>query len=149
MSFESQLSDIFDLDIWELKPQYKQYKQLNHSQADNDDHQKPLETIIDTKQEQINAKELIYTNEIASSKVINLYLENNFNINFFKNVMSSLFFNSKVNIYKIQSSDFQNDENDINLFEKDFTTNSNNLLSAKNKKDILSKLYKYADFKTR
>ena len=146
MSFENQLSDIFNLDIWELKPQYKQ---LNDSQTHNDDHQKSLKTIIDTKQELVNTKELIYTNKIDSNKVINLYLENKLNINFLKNIISNLFFNSKVNIYKAQSLDFQNDENVINLFEKDFTTNSNNLLSAKNKKDILSNLYKYADFKTR
>ncbi|MWY56062.1 chloroquine resistance protein, partial [Francisella tularensis] len=62
---------------------------------------------------------------------------------------NSLFFNSKVSIYK--SNDISSFEKlgGINLNEKDLFTNNIDLLSIQNKKYILSKLYKYADFSSR
>ncbi|API86890.1 hypothetical protein [Francisella uliginis] len=147
MSFENQLSDIFDLDIWELKPQYKSSNQL---QTDNENSNVNLEEItVDLKQNSLISRELVYTNNIDSNKIINIFIENDLNTNFLNNIVDNLFFNSKVSIFRIQSTDFQTDLNEINLFEKDFILEGSNLLSTQNKKHILAKLYEYADFKSR
>ncbi|MED7819815.1 MULTISPECIES: chloroquine resistance protein [unclassified Francisella] len=145
MNFEDQLRDVFDLDIWELKPQYKT---IHKSQLGINDYQETLE-VIEDEPEHLDNKSLIYTNNIESNKVINIFLVNNLNLEFLKNITESLFFNSKVNLYKIESLDLQDISNEINLFEKDFIINASDLLSYQSKKNILSQLYKYADFKVR
>ncbi|ASG68038.1 hypothetical protein fh0823_05400 [Francisella halioticida] len=143
MSFESQLGDIFDLDIWELK---SQYKSLNHLQTDSKP-TKPKEFISAIEQKQVSSEKLIYTNNIDSNKTINIFLANKPNVRFLKNIVDNLFFNSKVNVYKVQSLGLRNDHDEINLFEKDFIADNGNILSVESKKYILSKLHKYADFK--
>lgn len=145
MNFEDQLRDVFDLDIWELKPQYKT---IHKSQLGINDYQETLE-VIEDEPEHLDNKSLIYTNNIESNKVINIFLVNNLNLEFLKNITKSLFFNSKVNLYKIESLDIQDTSNEINLFEKDFIINASDLLSYQSKKNILSQLYKHADFKVR
>ncbi|ORU24315.1 chloroquine resistance protein, partial [Francisella tularensis subsp. holarctica] len=79
----------------------------------------------------------------------NILISTKLNLTFLKNIANSLFFNSKVSIYK--SNDISSFEKlgGINLNEKDLFTNNIDLLSIQNKKYILSKLYKYADFSSR
>ncbi|ABI82901.1 chloroquine resistance protein [Francisella tularensis] len=141
MSFASQIEEIFGVDIWELKPQYKTSQQ---NQTTNDVQQQNKIITAD-----LNDLELIYTNEITSSKIINILISTKLNLTFLKNIANSLFFNSKVSIYK--SNDISSFEKlgGINLNEKDLFTNNIDLLSIQNKKYILSKLYKYADFSSR
>lgn len=141
MSFASQIEEIFGVDIWELKPQYKTSQQ---NQTTNDAQQQNEIITAD-----LNDSELIYTNEITSSKIINILISTKLNLTFLKNIANSLFFNSKVSIYK--SNDISSFEKlgGINLNEKDLFTNNIDLLSIQNKKYILSKLYKYADFSSR
>ncbi|ABO46801.1 hypothetical protein [Francisella tularensis] len=141
MSFASQIEEIFGVDIWELKPQYKTSQQ---NQTTNDAQQQNEIITAD-----LNDLELIYTNEITSSKIINILISTKLNLTFLKNIANSLFFNSKVSIYK--SNDISSFEKlgGINLNEKDLFTNNIDLLSIQNKKYILSKLYKYADFSSR
>ncbi|AJI67695.1 hypothetical protein CH68_1105 [Francisella tularensis subsp. holarctica] len=141
MSFASQIEEIFGVDIWELKPQYKT---LQQNQTTNDVQQQNKIITAD-----LNDLELIYTNEITSSKIINILISTKLNLTFLKNIANSLFFNSKVSIYK--SNDISSFEKlgGINLNEKDLFTNNIDLLSIQNKKYILSKLYKYADFSSR
>ncbi|OIN84222.1 chloroquine resistance protein [Francisella sp. TX07-6608] len=141
MSFVSQIEEIFGVDIWELKPQYKTSQQ---NQTTNDAQQQNEVITAD-----LNDLELIYTNEITSSKIINILISTKLNLTFLKNIANSLFFNSKVSIYK--SNDIGSFEKleGINLNEKDLFTNNIDLLSIQNKKYILSKLYEYADFSSR
>ncbi|WP_150468256.1 chloroquine resistance protein [Francisella sp. SYW-9] len=147
MSFENQLSDIFDLDIWELKPQYKSSSQ---SQADFENNTiNSEESIVSLKQEVDVTKELVYTNSIDSNKIINIFIQKDLNIQFLNNIVDGLFFNSKVSIFRVQSSDIQLESKEVNLFEKDFILDSDKLLSVQNKKYILSKLYEHADFKSK
>ncbi|EDZ91433.1 hypothetical protein [Francisella tularensis] len=141
MSFASQIEEIFGVDIWELKPQYKTSQQ---NQTTNDAQQQNEVITAD-----LNDLELIYTNEITSSKIINILTSTKLNLTFLKNIANSLFFNSKVNIYK--SNDISSFEKlgGINFNEKDLFTDNIELLSIQNKKYILSKLYEYADFSSR
>ncbi|APA83034.1 chloroquine resistance protein [Francisella tularensis] len=141
MSFASQIEEIFGVDIWELKPQYKTSQQ---NQTTNDAQQQNEVITAD-----LNDLELIYTNEIASSKIINILTSTKLNLTFLKNIANNLFFNSKVSIYK--SNDISSFEKlgGINLNEKDLFTDNIELLSIQNKKYILSKLYEYADFSSR
>ncbi|AEE87364.1 hypothetical protein FNFX1_0978 [Francisella cf. novicida Fx1] len=141
MSFASQIEEIFGVDIWELKPQYKTSQQ---NQTTNDAQQQNEVITAD-----LNDLELIYTNEIASSKIINILTSTKLNLTFLKNIANNLFFNSKVSIYKSNDiSSFEKLEG-INLNEKDLFTDNIDLLSIQNKKYILSKLYEYADFSSR
>ncbi|ABK89832.1 chloroquine resistance protein [Francisella tularensis subsp. novicida] len=141
MSFASQIEEIFGVDIWELKPQYKT---LQQNQTTKDAQQQNEVITAD-----LNDLELIYTNEITSSKIINILTSTKLNLTFLKNIANSLFFNSKVNIYK--SNDISSFEKlgGINFNEKDLFTDNIELLSIQNKKYILSKLYEYADFSSR
>ncbi|APC95831.1 chloroquine resistance protein [Francisella tularensis subsp. novicida] len=141
MSFVSQIEEIFGVDIWKLKPQYKTSQQ---NQTTNDAQQQNEVITAD-----LNDLELIYTNEITSSKIINILTSTKLNLTFLKNIANSLFFNSKVSIYKSNDiSSFEKLEG-INLNEKDLFTDNIELLSIQNKKYILSKLYEYADFSSR
>ncbi|AJI73677.1 conserved hypothetical protein [Francisella tularensis subsp. novicida GA99-3548] len=141
MSFASQIEEIFGVDIWELKPQYKISQQ---NQTTNDAQQQNEVITAD-----LNDLELIYTNEITSSKIINILTSTKLNLTFLKNIANNLFFNSKVSIYKSNDiSSFEKLEG-INLNEKDLFTDDIELLSIQNKKYILSKLYEYADFSSR
>ncbi|MBN3685334.1 chloroquine resistance protein, partial [Francisella tularensis subsp. holarctica] len=126
MSFASQIEEIFGVDIWELKPQYKTSQQ---NQTTNDVQQQNKIITAD-----LNDLELIYTNEITSSKIINILISTKLNLTFLKNIANSLFFNSKVSIYK--SNDISSFEKlgGINLNEKDLFTNNIDLLSIQNKK---------------
>ncbi|QIW10272.1 chloroquine resistance protein [Francisella sp. LA112445] len=147
MSFENQLSDIFDLDIWELKPQYKSSNQL---QTDFESSAINLEESMTNPKEEVDtSRELIYTNNVDNNKIINIFIQSDLNIQFLNNVVDSLFYNSKVSIFKVQSTDIQLDSNEVNLFEEEFILDKGDLLSIQNKKHILSKLYEYADFKSR
>jgi hypothetical protein len=147
MSFESQLSDIFDLDIWELKPQYKSSTQ---SQADFENSTINLEeSMTNSKQEVDASRELVYTNNVDSNRIINIFIQSDINIKFLNNITDSLFFDSKLSIFRVPSTDIQLDSNEVNLFEEEFILDKDDLLSIQNKKHIQSKLYEYSDFKSR
>lgn len=142
MSFVSQIEEVFGVDVWELKPQYKAMQQ---NQATNDTQQQ--DEIIAVKP---NHLELIYSNEIKSSKIINILLSAKLNLAFLKNIANSLFLNLKVSIYKSNDISFFEKLEGINLSEKDLLNDNTELLSIQNKKYILSKLYdEYADFISR
>ncbi|APC91502.1 MULTISPECIES: chloroquine resistance protein [Francisella] len=141
MSFVSQIEEVFGIDMWELKPQYKAMQQ---NQATNDTQQQ--DEIITANQ---NHLELIYSNEVTSSKIINILLSAKLNLAFLKNIVNSLFFNSKVSIYKSNDISFFEKLEGINLCEKDLLSDNTELLSIQNKKYILSKLYEYADFSSK
>lgn len=76
MSFASQIEEIFGVDIWELKPQYKTSQQ---NQTTNDVQQQNEIITAD-----LNDLELIYTNEITSSKIINILISTKLNLTFLK-----------------------------------------------------------------
>ena len=141
MSFISQIEEVFGVDVWELKPQYKAMQQ---NQATNDTQQQ--DEIITVNP---NHLELIYSNEVTSSKIINILLSAKLNLAFLKNIANSLFFNLKVSIYKSNDISFFEKLEGINLSEKDLLNDNTELLSIQNKKYILSKLYEYADFISR
>ncbi|GAB4224415.1 MAG: hypothetical protein Kow0076_7100 [Francisella sp.] len=130
MDFFSQVEEVFDIDIWELKPQYK--------------NNQPNKTTNNEKNNN-GSLQLIYSNNITRSKIVNFLMYTDINLNFIKNIANSLFYNSKVNIYKLNDNSFVEIKG-INISEKDLFIDRDNFLSIKNKKHILSKLYKYADF---
>ncbi|QEO56852.1 chloroquine resistance protein [Francisella marina] len=136
MDFVRQVEDIFDIDIWELKPAYSSIKQTQSEIIDENSHDA-------TKKE----LEIIYTNIVDSSKIINILLSDKLDIGFLKQVANSLFFKSSVYIYKSNDIKDFNDLKGINLSEKDFICDNCELLKIQNKKAILSNLYKYADFR--
>lgn len=138
MSFVSQIEEVFGVDVWELKPQYKAMQQ---NQATNDTQQQNEIIVVNP-----NYLELIYSNEVKSSKIINILLSAKLNLAFLKNIANSLFLNLKVSIYKSNDISFFEKLEGINLSEKDLLNDNTELLSIQNKKYILSKLYEYADF---
>ena len=141
MSFVNPIEEIFGVDIWELKPKYKTQQQ---NQTTNDVRQQE-EVIIEDQ----SHLQLIYSNEVTSSKIINIITSAKMNLTFLKNIANSLFFNSKVSIYKSNDISYFEKLEGINLSEKDLISDNNDLLSIQNKKYILSKLYEYADFSSR
>ncbi|MFV9924478.1 MAG: chloroquine resistance protein [Francisella endosymbiont of Hyalomma scupense] len=141
MSFVSQIEEVFGVDVWELKPQYKAMQQ---NQATNDTQQQDEIIAVNP-----NHLELIYSNEVKSSKIINILLSAKLNLAFLKNIANSLFLNLKVSIYKSNDISFFEKLEGINLSEKDLLNDNTELLSIQNKKYILSKLYEYADFISR
>ncbi|MFV9973006.1 MAG: chloroquine resistance protein [Francisella endosymbiont of Hyalomma asiaticum] len=142
MSFVSQIEEVFGVDVWELKPQYK--KAMQQNQATNDTQQQDEIIAVNP-----NNLELIYSNEVKSSKIINILLSAKLNLAFLKNIANSLFLNLKVSIYKSNDISFFEKLEGINLSEKDLLNDNTELLSIQNKKYILSKLYEYADFISR
>ncbi|ORM39261.1 chloroquine resistance protein [Francisella endosymbiont of Ornithodoros moubata] len=141
MSFVSQIEEVFGVDVWELKPQYKAMQQ---NQATNDTQQQDEIIAVNP-----NHLELIYSNEVKSSKIINILLSAKLNLAFLKNIANSLFLNLKVSIYKSNDISFFEKLEGINLSGKDLLNDNTELLSIQNKKYILSKLYEYADFISR
>ena len=141
MSFVSQIEEVFGVDVWELKPQYKAMQQ---NQATNDTQQQDEIIVVNP-----HHLELIYSNEVKSSKIINIFLSAKLNLAFLKNIANSLFLNLKVSIYKSNDISFFEKLEGINLSEKDLLNDNTELLSIQNKKYILSKLYEYADFISR
>lgn len=141
MSFEQQLKDVFDIDIWDLKPQYKIAEPQENIEIQE-------EVSINDNQPVMDKSQLLYSNGKESSKIINIFIKNTANIAFYKNIFNSLFFESKVNFYQTNNASL--DECDgINFFEEDFILRDVELLSVQSKKYILSKLYEHADFAIR
>ncbi|MEY8701671.1 chloroquine resistance protein [Francisella philomiragia] len=137
MDFVRQLEDVFGIDIWELKPEYKSTQQIEtQTITEKLEDTKPLEKSL----------EVIYSNEVESSKIINILLSDKLEISFLKQITNNLLFNSNVYIYKSDNVNNFYDLDGINLTEKDFINNDCELLDIQNKKAILSNLYKYADF---
>lgn len=137
MDFVRQLEDIFGIDVWELKPEYKSTQQIET--------QPITEKLEDTKPLE-KSLEVIYSNEVESSKIINILLSDKLEISFLKQITNNLLFNSNVYIYKSDNVNNFYDLDGINLTEKDFINDDCELLDIQNKKAILSNLYKYADF---
>lgn len=88
MSFVSQIEEVFGVDIWELKPQYKIAQQ---NQTINDVRQQ--EEVITEHQ---NHLQLIYSNEVTSSKIINILTSAKMNLTFLKNIINSIFLIQKL-----------------------------------------------------
>lgn len=137
MSFEKQLKEVFDIDIWQLKSQYKPIEIL-------DDTPKVYEA-SSSEQDTQNEPQLVYSNDQDSTKLVNIFVSGTKYLSFYKNVAKALFSKSKVNIYSSISNNFTREYDGINLFQDDFMLDGADILSTKNKKYILSKLYPYAD----
>ncbi len=138
MSFAKELENVFDIDIWELKPEYK-------PQIDTDTTKISIASDIVPC---IVSDTLIYTNNSSSSKVINIVISNDSQVTFVKVVSKQLFSKSRVNIYKHMNNSSSVD-NSINILSSEFINDDLDLLGVANKKYILEKLYPYADFKTK
>ncbi|QIV96199.1 hypothetical protein EDC55_10112 [Allofrancisella inopinata] len=144
MDFEKELKEVFDIDIWNLKDKYSSNSQKSKQELSS------VTTVVTKKRFFVDAKldnKPIYSNNIDSDRVINIYISEELSINFLKNVIESLFFKSKVNMYKVSKSLDQ--QAAINICQKDFILNEFELLSVESKKYILQKLYQYADFSPR
>lgn len=148
MSFDKELQDIFGIDVWLVKPHFKK----------TDEEKIDSEQLIKIEEPQVeNVKtgavddsndietKLIYSNDNQSSKIINIFISEDHNLNFVKNICEKLFYKSCANIYIGQHSC----ENNINIDFKDCLLKDNDVLSTSNKEYILSKLYQYADFTTK
>lgn len=144
MSFENELKQVFDIDIWLLKPQFQQKKEAtevlktdNSSSATNS-----------KKAKETNTCELIYCNNLTSDRTINFVIDKPFNLNFLKNIIEKLFYKSKVSVYYANSinTNLTAAANDLVIYQNDFISLEYNLLSIESKKYILKKLYHYADF---
>ncbi|KEI35608.1 hypothetical protein FRA_31c04240 [Francisella sp. W12-1067] len=141
MDFEKELKEVFDIDIWNLKDKYSSNSQKSKQELST------VATIVTKKSFFVDAKldnKPIYSNNLDSDRVINIYISEELSINFLKNVIESLFFKTKVNMYKVSKSLDQ--QAAINIYQKDFISDEFELLSVESKKYILQKLYQYADF---
>jgi len=153
MSFENEIKQVFDIDIWQLKPQYSQEKSNDIEALDTPDAvevKATVQTDVDNNPVVIHTNELAYSNDIASEKVVNIFIDKSFNLNFLKNITEKLFFKSKVNIYygSTTNSKSIDEKGVLAINQDDFISQEHSLLSVENKKYILEKLYQYADFKT-
>ena len=154
MNFENELKQVFDIDIWQLKPQFSQEKFNGIEGLDISDTieiKATVQTDIDNNFiAHTHTDELVYCNDIISEKVINLFIEESLNINFLKNITEKLFYKSMVNIYigSSTNSKFTCEKGTLVIHQSDFVSQEYSLLSIENKKYILEKLYPYADFKT-
>ncbi|AJC49171.1 chloroquine resistance protein [Allofrancisella guangzhouensis] len=138
MSFEKELKDVFDIDIWCLKDKYSSSNQTT---------KQDLSVVVDPiKKENLDSK-FIYSNNVDSDRFVNIFVSEDLNLNFLRNVIQSLFFNSRVNIY--ETSKNLDQQGAINIYQKDFISDEFELLSVESKKYILQKLYQYADFSSR
>lgn len=138
MSFEKQLKEVFDIDIWELKSQYQP--------AEISDNMSKVCEASSSEQNTQNEPQLLYSNGKDSSKLINVFVSDATFLIFYKNIANALFLKSKVNIYSYTCNSSIQEYAGINLFQDDFTLNGVAMLSTSNKKYILSKLYPHADF---
>ncbi|AIT08639.1 hypothetical protein LO80_00710 [Candidatus Francisella endociliophora] len=138
MNFENQLQEVFDIDLWELKEQYKPCKSESLVVAEEQKETQNEEAVIEPQ--------LLYSNEKNSSKLINFFISDTLNINLYKNIAANLFFNSQINIFHSEIDPVLDKYKGINILEKDLIIKDTDLLSIQSKKNILSKLYEYADF---
>ena len=150
MNFENELKQVFDIDIWQLKPQFSQENSnevatLEVEISDVVD----VKTIEDAPDIEI-VNQLVYCNDVASDRVVNFFIEESFNLNFLKNIVEKVFYKSKVSIYYGNSlnSKAVNVRGALVINQDDFISAEHSLLSVESKKYILEKLYQYADFKT-
>ena len=149
MNFEDELKRVFDIDIWQLKPQFSQEKDIHAEVLDTE----MLDTVdIKTKVEANIGitNELAYCNDIVSDKVINLFINKSFNLNFLKNIIDNLFYRSKVTAYysSLGDSGSVDEKGALVINQNNFISQEHSFLSVESKKHILEKLYQYADFKT-
>lgn len=144
MSFENELKQVFDIDIWQLKPQFSQQR-ASEIQASNIS--EIIETAIAVETTIKEDRELVYFNGVTSEKVIKFFIDESFNLNFLKNIVEKLFYESKVSVY-YGDSDLTAEKDVLVINQNDFISSEYSLLSLENKKYVLEKLYQYADFKT-
>ncbi|QLE78347.1 hypothetical protein FLM55_00780 [Francisella sp. Scap27] len=148
MSFDNEIQEIFDIDVWLIKPTFveKDKKELDLIKSEPKESQLP-----DIKIEPINKTKtiesrLIYSTKNESSKIINIFIAEEKNISFIKNICEKLFYNSSTNIYV---GEYQARDNNINIDFKNCLLDDKEILSIASKKHILEKLYQYADFTTK
>lgn len=125
MDFVRQLEDIFGIDVWELKPEYRFTQQIET--------QTITEKLVDVEPSGKNL-EIVYTNEVDSSKIINILLTDKLDISFLKQIVTNLFFKSNVCIYKTNNINSFYSLEGVNLAENDFISNDYKLLDIQNKK---------------
>ena len=153
MNFENEIKQVFDIDIWQLKSQYSQENPNDMEALDTPDAVEVKTTVqidVDNSPVIIHTNELAYSNDIASEKAVNIFIDKSFNLSFLKNITEKLFFKSKVNIYygSATNSNATDQKGALAINQGDFISQEHSLLSVENKKHILEKLYQYADFKT-
>ncbi len=153
MNFENELKQVFDIDIWQLKPQFYQEKHRNLDIKDvesleNIDDTMIVETL--TADNSLAYHDLVYSNKISSDKVINFIIQKSISLTFLKNIIEKLFYKSKVCIYYASSTNDKvaNENGALVINQEDFIQQDYKLFSVESKKYILEKLYQYADFKT-
>ena len=150
MSFENELKQVFNIDIWQIKPQFlqKNSNEIETLGAETSDTVE-IKATEDTKNIEI-VNPLAYCNDVVSDRVINFFIDQSFNLNFLKNIIDKLFYKSKVNIYYGSSTNDKvaNEKGVLVINQNDFISAEHSLLSVESKKYILEKLYQYADFKT-
>lgn len=147
MSFDKELQDIFGVDIWFIKPSFKKdsnARPINNTfiEVDTQTTDKKTKHTLVEGSPKIDSK-LIYTNENASSKIINVFISDQEHLSFVKNICDKLFYKSLVNIY----IGTQHIDNNININFDDCLFVDKEVLSVANKKNILESLYQYADFR--
>ncbi|AXA33869.1 hypothetical protein [Francisella adeliensis] len=152
MSFDNEIQEIFDIDVWLIKPAFVE-KDENELESDKPELQEsqPQDIKTEVVDELVNEakaveSKLIYSTENESSKVINIFIAEEKNLNFIKNICKKLFYNSSTNIY---IGKYHIKDDNININFRDCLLEDKEILSITNKKHILEKLYQYADFTTK
>ncbi len=155
MNFENELKQVFDIDIWQVKPQFSQKEYCAFEDSSDIKALKTVAQIDITLDAEVCdssflGNEMAYCNDISSDKVVNLFIDKSFNLNFLKEIVEKLFYRSKVNIYYGSSANYKlaNKNGTLIINQDDFISQEHSLLSVESKKSILEKLYQYADFKT-
>ena len=124
---DKEISEIFNIDIWELKKSYNQNKAIKN--------------IIN------NDFKIVYSFNIGSSKRnIKFYISSLDKLNSFINISKALFFKSNIEIIHY-INEINNIKNDNNIFIDSFILDKKfKLNSIEQKKHILNILYDKSDF---
>ncbi len=95
MSFENELKQVFNIDIWQIKPQFlqKNSNEIETLGAETSDTVE-IRATEDTESIEI-VNSLAYCNDVVSDKIINFFIDQSFNLNFLKNIIDKLFYKIK------------------------------------------------------
>ncbi len=146
MLFDKNISEVFGIDVWQLKPEYSSKIDIDDSMVESVE-----ETIMEAKIENdVSEKstkpvsDILYSNNVNSSKKISIYISTDESLDLFKEVTLKMFYKSSVNIY---SNNTQKDSAlGITISGKDIVKDFSEVNSLENKKSIFTKCYEYADF---
>lgn len=138
MSFNQDIHDIFDIDIWCLKDSYKNNVTLESKNSD----------VVETNVTKSESKyDLLLSIDNDSDKLINFFISDINVLNLIKKISTAMFYNSKVCIYGYNNLPDLNDIEGINIVDKNFIADYSTILSVDSKKEIFKKLYEYSDIK--